>query len=143
MVFGPRQGCGRGEESESSGRTIIITASVFLHGRRDRAQPPQSPQNHGDVTSKDSIVGVRFVHHHVSQSGQQALVGFPRWQHGRVERVRVGQDHIERADASPSRVRCVSVQGRRTYALRQITVTRQQGQQLGQLILGQRLGGEE
>ena len=97
-------------------------------------QPPQPPQHVGHVGAEHAAVGVRLVHHHPGQVGQEIAPGTVIGQDAHVQHVGVGEDEVgARADRAPFLARRVAVVDGVTQE-----AAAERGQLAG-LVLGQRL----
>ena len=102
------------------------------------AEPPQAPEELGDVAAEHPSEGVQLVHHHVAQAHEErrppAVVG----QQPGVEHVGVGQHHRGVGSREGALLgRGVAVVAARHHA------RQRQGGERPELVPGERLGGEQ
>ena len=109
------------------------------------AHAPETPQHVGEVAAEHAAIGVQLVDHHVAQVLEQLGPARVVRQDARVDHVGVAQHHVRAAADRAARVlRRVAVVGE--DADLGLVGAREPARhlvQLGQLVLGQRLGREE
>jgi hypothetical protein len=120
----------RGGAAHDARRRAVVSADAH-----------EAPQDVGDVAAEDAPVRVRLVDDEVTELLEELEpLGVVR-QDGRAEHVRVGDDHLAGLahDRADGRRRIAVVDGRREVQPREA----RQVAELGQLVLAQRLGGEQ